>query len=148
MNPTSIKKRRIILLVSFIVFILLVPIIILYTSGYRIDKNLHFRKTGGLYISAPLSGTRIFIDEKERGETSLLQRGVFLQNLTPGTYSILVAKDKFWPWAKNLKVNEEKCNQELTPEIYATEEVHSLVKRGVPFREAYRKISKKYAEKK
>ncbi len=106
MNPTNIKKRRIILLISFIIFIILVPTIILYTSGYRIDKNLHFRKTGGLYISSPLSGAKIFIDEKEKGETSLLQGGVFLQNLTPDNYSILVAKNKFWPWAKNLKVNE------------------------------------------
>jgi len=106
MNPTSIKKRRIVLLFSFLVFIILVPVIILYTSGYRIDKNLHFRKTGGLYISAPLSGTKIFINEKEKGETSLLQGGVFLQNLSPSTYSVLVAKDKFWPWAKELEVKE------------------------------------------
>jgi len=106
MKHTSIRKRRIILLISFLVFIFLAPSIILYTSGYRIDKNLHFRKTGGLYISSPLSGTKIFINQKEEGETSIFQGGVFLQNLTPGSYSILVAKDKFWPWAKELEVKE------------------------------------------
>lgn len=94
------------MIISFLVFIILVPMVTLYTSGYRIDRNLHFRKTGGLYISSPLSGTKIFIDEKERGETSRLQGGVFLQNLIPGTYSVLVAKDNFWPWAKKLEVKE------------------------------------------
>jgi len=106
MAPINIRKRRIILLTSILVFIILVPLITLYTSGYRIDKNLHIRKTGGLYISAPLSGVKIFVNEKNRGETSFLQGGIFLQNLTPDTYSILVAKDDFWPWAKKLEVKE------------------------------------------
>jgi len=106
MNTTSIRKRRIILLISFLIFIILVPVITLYTSGYRIDKYLHIRKTGGLYISVPLSGAKIFINEKQEGQTNLLQGGVFLQNLSPSIYSVLVAKDKFWPWAKKLKVKE------------------------------------------
>jgi len=43
-----------------------------------------------------------------------------------------------------LKVNKENCNKGLSKEVYATEEVYNLVKKGVPFREAYKKISKKY----
>ncbi len=49
---------------------------------------------------------------------------------------------------KNLKVDKEKCSQGLTEEIYATEEVYDLVKKKVPFREAYNKISKEYSNKK
>jgi len=44
-----------------------------------------------------------------------------------------------------LKVNRENCQKALTGEVFATEEVYQLVKKGVPYREAYRKISKKYA---
>lgn len=43
-----------------------------------------------------------------------------------------------------LKVNKEKCNAALTKDVYATEEVYKLLKKGIPFREAYRIISKKY----
>lgn len=43
---------------------------------------------------------------------------------------------------KKLKVNKENCQKALTKEVYATERVYKLVKKGVPFREAYRKISK------
>ena len=43
-----------------------------------------------------------------------------------------------------LKVNKKKCEQSLTKDIYATEEVFGLVKKGIPFREAYKTISKKY----
>ncbi len=45
---------------------------------------------------------------------------------------------------QNLKVNSEKCEQALTDEVLATEKVYELVKQGVPFREAYRMISKQY----
>ncbi len=47
---------------------------------------------------------------------------------------------------KNLKVNENKCNQGLTEEVYATEKVYDLVKKKIPFREAYKKISEKYTK--
>jgi argininosuccinate lyase len=40
-----------------------------------------------------------------------------------------------------LVVNEARCAAGLTDEVYATERVHELVKQGVPFREAYRKVS-------
>jgi argininosuccinate lyase len=45
---------------------------------------------------------------------------------------------------KNLKVNEDRCKKALTEEVYATEEVFKLVKQGMPFREAFKTISKKY----
>ena len=45
---------------------------------------------------------------------------------------------------KHLKVNEAKCKEALTEEIYATQRVYELVNKGVPFREAYKRISKEY----
>lgn len=45
---------------------------------------------------------------------------------------------------KNLEVNQVKCKNALSSELYATAEVYKLVKKGMPFREAYREIAKKY----
>jgi len=45
---------------------------------------------------------------------------------------------------KNLKVNKENCNKALTDDIYATNKLYQSVKEGVPFRDAYETISKKY----
>lgn len=42
-----------------------------------------------------------------------------------------------------LKVNKESLKEALTPEMFATDEVYKLVKRGMPFRDAYRAVSKK-----
>ena len=40
----------------------------------------------------------------------------------------------------DLSVNADRCRAGLTDEVYATERVYELVKKGVPFREAYRRI--------
>jgi len=43
----------------------------------------------------------------------------------------------------NLKVNKENCAKAMTSELFATEEVFKLVKKGIPFRDAYQKVAKK-----
>ena len=44
----------------------------------------------------------------------------------------------------NLKVDQKNCRNALSRDIYATEETYKLVKKGKPFREAYKTISKRY----
>ncbi|HKJ67754.1 MAG TPA: argininosuccinate lyase [bacterium] len=45
---------------------------------------------------------------------------------------------------KKLRVNEERAHQAMTEDLYATQRVYELVKEGIPFREAYKEISKEY----
>ena len=45
---------------------------------------------------------------------------------------------------KNLKINEKNCKKAMTKELYATEEVYKLVKGGMPFRDAYKKVGLKF----
>ena len=47
---------------------------------------------------------------------------------------------------EGLKVNKTRCEESMSPELFATEEAYKLVKTGTPFREAYRKIGEKYAK--
>lgn len=44
----------------------------------------------------------------------------------------------------NLKVNKKNLESACTDELYATEEAYKLVKKGLPFRDAYIQIAKKY----
>lgn len=43
-----------------------------------------------------------------------------------------------------LKVNEEKCKNAMSDDLYATEEAYKLVKEGYSFREAYKIVAKKF----
>ena len=46
---------------------------------------------------------------------------------------------------KKLEVNKERAKELLTHELFATEEVYKLVKKGIPFREAYKIIKEKHS---
>jgi len=39
-------------------------------------------------------------------------------------------------------VNKDKCKMAMSVELYATDHVYELVKKGIPFRDAYKKIAK------
>jgi argininosuccinate lyase len=45
-----------------------------------------------------------------------------------------------------LKINKENCEKAMAKELYATEEAYKLVKKGIPFRDAYKEIGKKFQE--
>ena len=49
---------------------------------------------------------------------------------------------------KNITVNTDRCKEAMTDEIYATERAYALVKKGIPFREAYRQIGIELSEAK
>lgn len=44
-----------------------------------------------------------------------------------------------------VKVNKKNCEKALTKELFATEEAYKLVKKGMPFRDAYKKVGKKFS---
>ncbi len=41
-------------------------------------------------------------------------------------------------------INKENCKKAMTAELYATEEAYKLVKQGMSFRDAYKKVGEKY----
>lgn len=83
------------------------PPIILYTTGWRITEDLKIKRIGGLFVAVPESGTNVYLNGKLEKKTNFFQSGVFIQNLTPGIHSVLVAKSGFWPWIKSMPVIEQ-----------------------------------------
>jgi len=109
MNPLSKNKRLGYLVFFSVVFVICVPIFILYAKGYRFDINKAFQisETGGLYINTDQSGISIYVNGEIVRKTSIIQKSVFVQSLKPGTYQVSVSKDAFQTWNKTLKVFPE-----------------------------------------
>ncbi len=108
MKPLSLKKRRVYFYTLLAVFFIIIPIITLYTSGYRIGKGFRLVETGGIYIYSPEAGADIYVDDKKKKTTNIFQKELFLQDLTPGIYVVYITKEGFWPWAKEVEVEERK----------------------------------------
>ena len=93
-------KRKILFWLSVFIFFALVPVAVLYSLGYRINSDLSLKKTGGMYIYSPVSGSEIFLSGELQKRTNLLQSGVFIENLIPGKFQVLVAREGYFAWSK------------------------------------------------
>lgn len=101
-----LQKRRFYFYALSLVFFLAIPFLILYESGYRLGDSFNFVKTGGIYIYSPESGSEIYLNGDKIEETGFFLKDFFVDDLKPGKYSVLISKEKFWPWAKNVTIKE------------------------------------------
>jgi len=106
MKPLTLQKRRIVFFLCLFLFVILGSGFFFYSQGYILDKNFSFSRRGGLYVSAPFSGAEFFVNGKKEKATGLSNNVIFIPNLKVGEYSVLIAKEGYWPWAKTLEVKE------------------------------------------
>ena len=111
MRPLSRKKRIVYFALFSIIFVFATVLLISYATGYRLTESLAVARTGGFYVSSTLSGSNISVAGKFVTKTSLFQRNSLIQNLKPGSYVILVSKDGFQSWKKELKVFAERITE-------------------------------------
>jgi hypothetical protein len=106
MKPLSNKYRNTSVLIMLIVFILVAPFLIAYSTGYRfsLDK-LSFFETGGIFIHNELANTRVYVDEELVESTGLLSKNTLVQNLgAERVYRVRVEKEGHRSWSKELYV--------------------------------------------
>ena len=113
----STRKR---LFIAFtIVFFISVPLLVLYTQGYRTDfQNKKLVKTGGLDISIDTLDTTVYLDNKLKKETNFIFRNAVFRNIIPKVYSIHIEKDGYIPWEKNVSVEEEQVTKFVNIKLF------------------------------
>lgn len=112
----TLKARRIIYISLIVFFIIITPCVLLYSQGYSYDwQKKKLILTGGFYLKSYPSGAKIFINDKQDNKTPRL-----ISRLLPKDYKIRIAKDGFYSWQKNLKIESrlviEARNILLVPE--------------------------------
>lgn len=111
MAPIPHWKRRIFFYVFLVLFVVLIPAVLFYASGYRFGKNWQVVEVGGIYAISPLSGTEIYVDGILSAKTNAIERGVLLQNIKPGNHFVEMKKIGYTEWKKNIFVD----NNDVTP---------------------------------
>ncbi len=90
-------------------FLLVVPLVILYSRGYVVDwRGQRFVPTGGIFVKTTQPGSRVFLGDTFTKETSFILRGALLTGLLPGRYTVRVEKDGYQPWLKVVRVRSEE----------------------------------------
>lgn len=75
--------------------------IVLYKFGFRLSNNFEPVKVSSIELSSNESGLQFFWDNKN-AQVPFRDNMYRIQNVTPGLHSLLVYKDGFWPWTKNI----------------------------------------------
>lgn len=96
--------RRILPWVFVIIFVVLAPTMIFYTSGYRLNPNKRVvERNGTMIIDSLPSRATVYLNDQllnERTETTL-------QQVAPGSYTVKLEKAGYHTWQKRLEVKPE-----------------------------------------
>jgi len=86
---------------SVLLFLIMLPILLSYSLGYKIDyKAFKIYKTGIIYINSQPSGASVLVNGKLYKDPTPAQ----IEELKPGTYKIEVKREGFYPWEGELIV--------------------------------------------
>ncbi len=116
MKPLSHKSRTLSFLLLSVVFIVVAPILAVYSQGYRItnlDDALKFVKTGGIFVhSENMSNTEVYLDGEFVKNSGVLIRNTFIQDLRPlKEYKVEVRKEGYHNYEKTVMVYPSLVNE-------------------------------------
>lgn len=107
LQPLPMRHRRRMFFMLLVLFIVVLPILFLYATGYRfnfLSEEAVFMSTGGMYIAAERTGVEIYIDNELVRETRTFRRAFYAQGLLPGVHRVHVQKPEHHTWVKELPV--------------------------------------------
>jgi hypothetical protein len=103
------RIRFIILIICVVLFFLFIPYIIAYSLGYRVDfEQKRIVATGGIYVRANPQPTEFIFDSINTQKPAMFANSVFVQNLLPKQHSVLVKKEGYYDYQKNIIVTENQ----------------------------------------
>ena len=107
------RTRTALFITCSILFLITAPLVIFYSSGYRIDWNppengKRIVQTGGLFFKIEPKQADIYLNGKLSKKTDFFFGSALIENLLPKEYSIRISKDGFYSWEKKLTVKEKE----------------------------------------
>ncbi len=132
-QPLPYKTRQKTFGFLLLVFLIALPFLYLYATGYRFDfeKPTNLVSTGGMYVAVDKTGAEIYIDGELVRETRAFRKAFYAQNLDAGTHRVHVQKDGYHTWVKELPVSKhlvteaEAFNLPLVPQVRVISEWQS-----------------------
>ncbi|MBU1203062.1 PEGA domain-containing protein [Patescibacteria group bacterium] len=94
--------RRLTYSFFFLLFFIIAPLLTVYSLGYRYDFDTgNIEKNGAFYIKSYPRGADIYVDDQKSKRQTPSQ----VLNIKPGKHKIVVSKNKYVSWQKNLDVS-------------------------------------------
>lgn len=140
-KPLSYRQRNYLFIFLFLAFVVLLPALMFYATGYRFDFDHETRNivsTGGMYVSSPDADVQIYIDEEPVRNLRVFRNAAYIQNLAEGLHRLTIQGAGLHTWTKDLPVysyivtEAESFNMPLAPQArlitpYLTQAGESVV---------------------
>jgi hypothetical protein len=105
MTPLKKWKRRIILTVLIVLFLILAPWILFSSFGLRLDETIGWIETGGVYLHSEVPNADVYIGGEYVKSNGPIFRNVLVQKLKPNlTYKVEFHRENFHSWIKEIYV--------------------------------------------
>lgn len=129
MKRTDKIMRAIAFYFALALFCVLLPIVLSYALGYQIDyHNLKIYKTGILYIESRPAGAAIYLNGNKHPDVTPSQ----VEELKPGRYKVVVKREGFYPWEKDLEVRPNMVTKADSIVLFpVAQEMKKMGERGV-----------------
>jgi hypothetical protein len=99
------KLRAILFYLSVIAFFIILPLVLLYSFGYKLDINrFRFIKTGLIYIQTIPGGAKVYLNGRDLKKTT----PVSMEGLIPGKYKVSLELESFYPWSQTVSLESGK----------------------------------------
>jgi len=106
------RTRTVLFLICLFLFLLVAPAVVLYSQGYRIDfDSKKITQIGGLFLKVLPKQVEIFIDDKLKKKTDFFFGSALIENLLPKKYQVVIKKEGYLPWEKNLEIREKEVTE-------------------------------------
>ncbi len=128
------KIRSFIFFSLVVIFLIISPLAIFYSQGYRFDsKNFRVVQTGSFYFKVTPRSVDIKIIEDKNDSIAMKRKTDFffgtsyVENILPGRYKISVGKDGYHVWEKTLEVREKLVTEMKNIVLIPTDPIFSIV---------------------
>jgi hypothetical protein len=134
MKPLTKKQRSSSLLLLGIIFILVAPVIVLYSLGYTLDDQYTFQKTGGIFVHSNIANATVYVDGEFLKTNGAFFRNTLIQDLVPNKrYVIEIRKDTYQTWTKEIFVYPSIVSEGtvlMLPNEFEVREFFKYIDRG------------------
>ena len=123
---------RLSMLIIFIVaFLVISPILIMYTAGYRYDwQNGLLKETGAISVDVEPNNATIYLNGIKLKDKMPIR----LNNIAPAKYSLRITAPEYFDWTNEIEVKNKQTNytkeigliKKNTPQILINEKVNNM----------------------
>jgi len=106
------RTRNILFLILVVLFLIVAPITVFYSLGWRFDwETKRIIQTGMFYVKAWPKNVQVYLDGELKEKTDVFFGSATIDNLIPQKYSLEIRKDSYHSWAKTLEIKKREVTE-------------------------------------